>query len=1168
MMAIEKHHSSQAIADQRRDQFLFLGPAATPTHPYGRLFPDVDHTHSPNSVDMKTWYINEPLKEEAKKWQEALYKVLDVGTFHEIRNMFKDERMKKRAYERYREAVAQRHRIRILDQKSSGIDYGITLQNTRGGERISMTKRELDALISRSLDSANEVVKYFEDSQTGILSPIRNEIPGHINEPPGWDNPIDLLLSIFSPKWNVQSRFESRRRLIFSDIAIEVHLHQRKILPKKEELLNIFGHHLFNPDKHGPSKEVEYITFHNPHFFAVDGVQILAKGYKYKPNPYILHHRLSLREWQDETGTHYTQIHDEPKGIAQYILKMIRNNTYDPSQIKDAYRMAATFLERREIEPFLEAIKKASHKAGKALEYDIEENTLDGGVYSALSEGKSRLYAGSSSKYQVMRVKLWYRNHPESPFELSCYTPESWANYSTRDDVNIAEYLIRRQSQHKKYDGSVLDYTHPYDIYKVNFEEHLDQIIAGIRVQVRAKAFVPNEWQTHRPINFDRDKVRNAVAKIAEQISPRNITPHKPKLPEIIIALGPNTTSAASALANHFSASYITYANDEDVKLFVKNQRKILLGRRILLLDDVGDTGRTIAKFHAELGKLGIRGVKTASLTVKEGSPVDIGNRIEFSGMKFKDHEYVFFHPEHMEDVNPFKGVFAIITRIYNGKLEILIQKEKDGEYKLTGGVNKMYADESLLEALRREIKEELGPEFMVMLTKSIQNVAPIRTAIARNSRLPVSPVNTLYLNGFLVDGIDIDIRSARIPKRSEVEELRWVTAEQALKLFKQPGFKQMLQLYMIEFKKSYIPFGPEYAQKYHSTIDNLYTQTKYQLVFQLLDKIPANSSILDIGSDIGSFHPKGLARKIKEAGFKYIGSDIDPAYFENGDIGTAVTSNSEYLPLRNNSVRAALALDVLDHVNNPQRALKEIRRVITSDGKTIIVVPALYKLDCLKEDPDFWFINNKRKSSHKNTFSVNRWLSSIKKAGFHTTYVSGFGYALSMPYLFWTEEQNVPYRRDYISSTKGITRDILTLLQTSLTPIDIMGIDSGLKTIITSGEKNIKQLVEQNYKLRKKNLWPLWSIPLMIRLHPDYRQRRDLQNLERKLVMAVNNNTRHYSSTGRRRLKKIGRMLMDPFFLLQSGGNSILIIASKDKQKPVYPTFSRKATIFESKSH
>ncbi len=109
---------------------------------------------------------------------------------------------------------------------------------------------------------------------------------------------------------------------------------------------------------------------------------------------------------------------------------------------------------------------------------------------------------------------------------------------------------------------------------------------------------------------------------------------------------------------------------------------------------------------------------------------------------------------------------------------------------------------------------------------------------------------------------------------------------------------------------------------------------------------IPQKSKFLDVGCGAG--YSMKLAQSTKEC--KTIGIDPEPFKFgfgRNWDNDNEVQSDlniqegtGENIPFENNSFDIVYSSHVLEHVNDEQKVLSELNRVVKNDGTVIIGVP------------------------------------------------------------------------------------------------------------------------------------------------------------------------------------------------------------------------------------
>ena len=106
----------------------------------------------------------------------------------------------------------------------------------------------------------------------------------------------------------------------------------------------------------------------------------------------------------------------------------------------------------------------------------------------------------------------------------------------------------------------------------------------------------------------------------------------------------------------------------------------------------------------------------------------------------------------------------------------------------------------------------------------------------------------------------------------------------------------------------------------------------------------PVEGEILDIGCADGVF-TKVIMDRVRPR--KTIGIDIVESLikdtagrFSNNKKARFLVADANDLPFENNRFDAVFCLEALEHVSDPRRVLKEIKRVLKPRGYTIILVP------------------------------------------------------------------------------------------------------------------------------------------------------------------------------------------------------------------------------------
>jgi len=108
----------------------------------------------------------------------------------------------------------------------------------------------------------------------------------------------------------------------------------------------------------------------------------------------------------------------------------------------------------------------------------------------------------------------------------------------------------------------------------------------------------------------------------------------------------------------------------------------------------------------------------------------------------------------------------------------------------------------------------------------------------------------------------------------------------------------------------------------------------KYFLKFTDLNKLKQNDfSIMDIGSGISPVSP--LPKKTVYIDISPESAEIMSSWGYKAEVG-----NINKLKFRNNNFDVILCSEVLEHIKDYKKALKELHRVLKKEGKIIITVP------------------------------------------------------------------------------------------------------------------------------------------------------------------------------------------------------------------------------------
>lgn len=162
--------------------------------------------------------------------------------------------------------------------------------------------------------------------------------------------------------------------------------------------------------------------------------------------------------------------------------------------------------------------------------------------------------------------------------------------------------------------------------------------------------------------------------------------------------------------------------------------------------------------------------------------------------------------------------------------------------------------------------------------------------------------------------------------------------------------------------------------------------------------KIKKGDKVVDMGCSFGD-----QALKIAKEGMIVYGIDKDEqaisqfkesAKKENVKCILTV-GDIEEMPYADNQFDVVIATEVIEHVHNPEKAIKESIRILRPGGHACISVPTLFSEQVFRFLHPTWIEDSK----HLNFFSKNQILTLLKEAGYVIERVENHNFEWS---IFW----------------------------------------------------------------------------------------------------------------------------------------------------------------------
>ena len=112
-----------------------------------------------------------------------------------------------------------------------------------------------------------------------------------------------------------------------------------------------------------------------------------------------------------------------------------------------------------------------------------------------------------------------------------------------------------------------------------------------------------------------------------------------------------------------------------------------------------------------------------------------------------------------------------------------------------------------------------------------------------------------------------------------------------------------------------------------------------HEAVIRLLRDEPPGR-ILDVPSGEGA-----LARDLIAMGHEVVCGDIEPSVFKLSDLPCHYLDLNKDLPFPAESFDLVVCVEGIEHIENPHHLIREVRRVLKSDGKVVLTTPNVLSL-------------------------------------------------------------------------------------------------------------------------------------------------------------------------------------------------------------------------------
>lgn len=189
---------------------------------------------------------------------------------------------------------------------------------------------------------------------------------------------------------------------------------------------------------------------------------------------------------------------------------------------------------------------------------------------------------------------------------------------------------------------------------------------------------------------------------------------------------------------------------------------------------------------------------------------------------------------------------------------------------------------------------------------------------------------------------------------------------------------------------------------------------------------VPSRSApVLDVGTSTGT-----NLRLLGSLGYENVQgvdcSDEAIRFCAEKGLGRVWLGHAYELPFPENSFRFVFATDVIEHLDDDVRALREIQRVLVPGGKVLITVPAFQNL---------WGLQDER-AGHKRRYQRDELLARVREAGLCVVRLHYFNYILFV--AIFVARRAMRRIRPTIHSENEINTPLLNRLLTSVFRLDV----------------------------------------------------------------------------------------------------------------------------------
>jgi SAM-dependent methyltransferase len=187
---------------------------------------------------------------------------------------------------------------------------------------------------------------------------------------------------------------------------------------------------------------------------------------------------------------------------------------------------------------------------------------------------------------------------------------------------------------------------------------------------------------------------------------------------------------------------------------------------------------------------------------------------------------------------------------------------------------------------------------------------------------------------------------------------------------------------------------------------------------------LDSSAAVLDVGTSTGT-----NLRMLTELGFRNVrGLDMSPdaiRFCAEKGLGRVELGDATKMPFADATFSLVLATDIIEHVDEDDKAIAEVSRVLSPKGTALITVPAFSSLWGFQDEV----------SHHKRRYRMKELLDRVRGGGLETLEAFHFNYLLFAP--IWTARKLMKVARPSLKSENELNSPLINSVLGTIFDLD-----------------------------------------------------------------------------------------------------------------------------------